>query len=97
MTDTSWSDFFNEDGSEIGSTDGKPDVNGSGSLFNQFITGLSGLTNTAASAYTTVRGGNHKPKPKPPVTATNSFTKFLPWALVGAVVLGLAFFFIRRK
>ncbi len=75
-------------------------ANGSGSLFNSFISGLSGLATGTAAAYNAFN-----PKPTGGVaavpgrtTATSGIMAYLPWLIGGALVIfGFVFFFTRKK
>jgi MYXO-CTERM domain-containing protein len=77
-------------------TAGNPNSSGSG--LNSFFSTLSQLGTTAANAYATVAGAG-KPTSTTAAAAApaSSWKKYLPYALIGLVVLGIVWLFRRGR
>ena len=76
-------------------------TNTSGSTLGSFLTGLSGIGTTALGAYNSIFGKSSTSTAAKPATtaaaAASSWTKYLPYILIGGGVLVVIVFLTRGK
>lgn len=101
-----WYDSILGIGSTPDSTAANSTLNGAassngGSDWGSFFSGISNLASTGVQGYAAIKGANNSGSKSSSTTSTNTTAslanaKWLPWALIGGVVLVIAALLFKR-